>query len=501
MTRPGHGPAAPVLLALTALVALVAVLLVGPGAAATPTSAAGLTSPRSPSPSVSPTADATSVPGPSDPSPSDPSPSEPAPSETVPTTPPAPAPTGAFSVTDAQLRWGLNDESNNRAFAPGTFNFLSAGEVPDPGSGGNTVRDGTWSSTGAQAWAASAGNVRIEKRTASGAYAPATFAGLSTQADGTPLGGPAAGTFSGHQVVVDGGTGVVDPGAGTATVQWSGTFSVLYYSGMSLFTVTDPRLVVTPTTAVLRGTLGGYASDMVDTSEWVEVAPLEVTLADLPRAGLTLAGAGFNATPAYLGVTYDAPGDQVTQVRTGPTWGAFPSSFVAGMSRAGSAPYFYSSGGSADAFKVAKPLTFSWSAGAPIAQPASETRPGVVATTGPRARSPKAPSAPAAPETTSAPTGTGSTDGSGRSVAPTTSVPVAAPALAGIGLPPAGTDLTVPLAAPLPGSTVPTIYALTSAAAAPDPNSDHRWTWWLGSLLLLGAAGVTLHGSRLKGHP
>ena len=35
----------------------------------------------------------------------------------------------AHQVSDAQLAWGLNDESNNRAFAPGTFNFLAAGAV------------------------------------------------------------------------------------------------------------------------------------------------------------------------------------------------------------------------------------------------------------------------------------------------------------------------------------------------------------------------------------
>ncbi|WP_201300383.1 hypothetical protein, partial [Nocardioides sp. AX2bis] len=45
-------------------------------------------------------------------------------------------------------------------------------------------------------------------------------------------------------------------------------------------------------------------------------------------------------------------------------------------------------------------------------------------------------------------------------------------------------------------------YALTAsnpATATPDP--DHRWTWWLGSVLLLGAAALTLISSRSKGTP
>ena len=41
-----------------------------------------------------------------------------------------------------------------------------------------------------------------------------------------------------------------------------------------------------------------------------------------------------------------------------------------------------------------------------------------------------------------------------------------------------------------------------AAEAAPAaPSSDHRWEWWIGALLLLGAAALTLITTRLRGNP
>ncbi|WP_201300375.1 hypothetical protein, partial [Nocardioides sp. AX2bis] len=292
------------------------------------------------------------------------------PTPPVPTTPPTPTPTAApdaaFEVDDAQLRWGVNDETNNRAFAPGTYNFLSAGLVPDPGRGGQTIRDRVWQGTTTTAWWAERGDVRIEKLL-DGEYRPATFAGLSTTTSGTPLVGT-NGPFSGHQVVIDGGTGSVDLEAGTASIAWDGSFSVVLYSGMSFFTVTDPELTVTPRATTLTGTLAGYASSRDDADQWGAVAPQEVVLATAPAADLA-AGTGFTATPDYRQVRYDAPGAAVDQVRTGSDWGSFPPSFVRYQQRVGSAAYWYSSGGAADRHKVALPLTVSYAAGDPVDVP------------------------------------------------------------------------------------------------------------------------------------
>ena len=47
---------------------------------------------------------------------------------------PEPSPR-VVQLDDAVLRWGLNNESSNRAYAPRTYNFFSAGRGPRPGRG------------------------------------------------------------------------------------------------------------------------------------------------------------------------------------------------------------------------------------------------------------------------------------------------------------------------------------------------------------------------------
>ena len=92
--------------------------------------------------------------------------------------------TTAVQLDDAVLRWGVNNESSNRAYAPRTYNFFSAGRVPDPGEGGETIPQGRWKQA--------AGDVQIQKWNGS-AWRKATWAGLSTDSDGNPLGSPTAG--------------------------------------------------------------------------------------------------------------------------------------------------------------------------------------------------------------------------------------------------------------------------------------------------------------------
>ncbi|MCL8251161.1 hypothetical protein AERO_07175 [Aeromicrobium fastidiosum] len=305
----------------------------------TPTATTSAASPTSSSPTPAPTPDET-----------DPTP------EPTATTPTPDVPTGAFTVTDAQMRWGVNDESNNKAFAPGTFNFFSAGQIPDPGRGGVAMPQSGWSQR--------SGNVSIEKYL-NGAWTPATWAGLkktSSGADITGTGGP----FSNHEIVISGGTGTVDPAKGVAEIQWRGSFTVVYYSGYSFFYVTDPRLTVTNGVGRLTGTLSGYGSSMDDLEKW-EAVPARpgVVLAELGRVDLGQQ-LGFSTTPAYRGVTVSVSGDASPQVRSGDSWGSFPQSFVDYQTSSGAGAYWYSSGGAADAHKVAKPVTVSYSAGAPV---------------------------------------------------------------------------------------------------------------------------------------
>jgi hypothetical protein len=402
-----------------------------------------------------------------------------------------PEPEGAFEVDDAQLRWGVNDETNNKAFAPNTFNFLSAGKVPDPGRGGQTiVGTGTWIDTSKRAWFARNGDVRVEKQRPDGSYGLASFAGLRTTVAGTPMSGT-NGPFSGHQVVLDGGTGEVDLDAGTATIRWSGSFSVVYYSGMTFFTVTDPVLTVTPTGSRLTATLGGYASSMDDQSRWTKVPDRSgVVLADLPTVELTDADGGFSAEPRYRGVIHTAPSGGSPQVRTGEHWGSFPRSFLAFMGTVGSGSYWYSSGGSADAHKVPAPVTVSYEAGAPVTPPTDPGTDDPDPTTGPSA-SPTTSVNPTPPPAIVQPPGPS---------LPAQPVASDAPAPA----PPAADG--VPVALPGQPGAVPTTYALASSEATTPtgPGSESRWQWWLGSVLLLGAAALTLIGQRMtrqKGRP
>lgn len=388
--------------------------------------------------------------------------------------------TGPLVVDDAVFAWGLNDESNNKAFAPGTYNFLSAGEVPDPGQGGVTMEPaGRWSTTGAVAWRATAGETTIEKLQPGGGYATATFGGLSTGVDGTKL-TSTSGPFSGHRVTIAGGTGTVDPSAGTARITWDGAFSVVYYSGYTFFSVSDPVLVVTPTSAQVRATLSGYAADRTDPTKWGAVAPQQVVLADLPRADVDLtAEGGFTVAPAYTGVAYTGPsGDQVGSPATR---GAFPASFLAYMDKVGSAAFFYSSGGSADPHKIPKAMTFSYDASAQIEpEPTDDPTSGV---TDPPVPTTTVNPEPPAPTTTVTSVVT-------QPAAPPLVVPTQpAPPV----VPPVGAEAVAAAALPQP-QAVPTAYAdlATVSAATGSAGGSPAWPWWLGALLLVAATAVAL---------
>ena len=77
-----------------------------------------------------------------------------------------PASADSFTVDDAVFAWGISNEANNRAFAPGTYNLMSAGVAPKT-SGADTISESEW--------AATSGDVTIQKRSADGSYATATW--------------------------------------------------------------------------------------------------------------------------------------------------------------------------------------------------------------------------------------------------------------------------------------------------------------------------------------
>ncbi|WP_382308368.1 cell wall-binding repeat-containing protein [Herbiconiux sp. UC225_62] len=185
-------------------------------------------------------------------------------------------------------------------------------------------------------------------------------AGLSTDPSGAPLttgGGP-----SGNRVSITSGTGTVDAAADDADISWTGDFTVAFYSGLTQYSVSNPHLVVDNGTGTVTATLSGYGTSMDNPDEFAALPDTEVVLADL--TGVDVTDAGFSVAPEYLGVSITAPEGAAPQVTTGDSWGSFPQSFVDFQGLTGQSSYWYSSGGSSDAGKVALPIGVTLS-GAP----------------------------------------------------------------------------------------------------------------------------------------
>lgn len=249
------------------------------------------------------------------------------------------------SVDDITLTWGLNKEAGAGAYAGGC-NFLSAGAAGSTGSSREwTEADGFYKS--------SAGNVTIVKDGASGDET-ATWANRCKAADGTAV-TPFNNLVTNNRAVFSDGTGTVDLASGTATVEWTGSFTSVFYGGMSYFSATDPVLTIDADgTGTLTATLSGFQADMADPETWVPITPKTVPVANLSNVELT--AEGLTVTPDYLGVTVTG----TTQTTTGANWGSFPQEFVDFQQGTGTAAYWYSSGGAADARKPAAELNVGW---------------------------------------------------------------------------------------------------------------------------------------------
>lgn len=270
------------------------------------------------------------------------------------------------TISNGQLRWGLNAESGAGAYFGGC-NFLMAGV---PGTDGNAGGAKVWTE-GDQLYRATDGDVRIERPTTTGERTTADWASRCLDRDGVTV-TTGNNRVSEQQVVMDGGVGTADPTRGTAQIRWSGTFSVVFYGGMTYWWASDPVLTVNADgTARLTATAGGYGTSMTDTSQWNPLAETTVTLAEM--SGVQLTDQGFAVLPAYRGVevTVPAPG----QVRTGADWGSFPQSFVDFHQLTGQAAYWYSSGGAADSRKPATTVYVSYDAEAALVP--TEERPTV----------------------------------------------------------------------------------------------------------------------------
>ncbi|SDQ61580.1 hypothetical protein [Microbacterium sp. cf332] len=270
-----------------------------------------------------------------------------------PTTPPG----SDGRITNAQLRWGLNAESGGGAFAGGC-NFLSAGRAGDSGSAR------VWSASDGL-YRAADGAVRIEKPTADGGWTAASWETKCLDPAGATVTTASTSMTTGNQVVIDGGTG--SRTGGGLEIRWSGSFTVVFYGGMTYWSVTDPVLSLDASGAGrLTGTASGYGTSMDDMTKWEPIAETTVVLADITGAA---GERGFSAAPAYLGVATVGAGQVERTPRNAAVWGSFPQSFVDFHRLTGQQGYWLTTNGVRDAAKPASPLTVSYDAASPVAVP------------------------------------------------------------------------------------------------------------------------------------
>src|SRR5690606_9162074 len=194
--------------------------------------------------------------------------------------------------------WAVNEESGGGAYFGGA-NWLVAGEVGDLGF------SHVWTATeGAEHYTAESGNTTITRPDADGKQVPATWAAKNLDADGKAL-NTGAGSSSWNQANIASGTGTVDAETNSAEIQWDGSFTIVYYGGMTYWTINDPKLVVEDGVGKVTATLTGYGADMIDTSKWVKLAPkADAEIATLKDVEVT--EDGIEVTPEYAGVEIEA---------------------------------------------------------------------------------------------------------------------------------------------------------------------------------------------------
>jgi hypothetical protein len=270
---------------------------------------------------------------------------------------------GSNPVVDATFTWGLSDEQGGGAFFGGC-NFLSAGAAGNTGSSRLwTEADGFYKNVD--------GNVTIQKPDSTGAPVAPTWSTKCQTAAGTPVVAASTSSKTGNQVRITAGKGAVSVADNTANIQWTGSFTSVFYGGLTYWSATNPKLVVRPDgTGTVTATASGYGTDMQDTTKWTTIAPRTITLAtlknvDVTSSGLVVGGSSSPAiTPDYLGVTVQT-GTGTAQATSGASWGSFPQSYIDFQQLTGQSSYWYSSGGARDAAKPAAPLTVGLSIAGP----------------------------------------------------------------------------------------------------------------------------------------
>ncbi|MEU6347642.1 hypothetical protein ABZ883_42815, partial [Streptomyces sp. NPDC046977] len=283
----------------------------------------------------------------------------------------------SVSVSDASFAWGLSGEQGGGSFFGGC-NFLSAGKA------GNTGSSRLWTQ-GDGFYSTQDGNVTVEKPNTAGDYSAPTWATKCQDPNGAPVSAGSTSSLTRNRVVFSKGTGSIDTAAHTASIHWTGSFTSVFYGGLTYWSATDPTLTVDADgTGTLTATASGFGADMNDPGKWVPLPATTVTLAKL--SDVELGSSGFTVTPDYLGTSVTVPAGATGQpAKTGSNqayWGAFPQDFVDFQQLTGQSSYWFTSGGARDAAKPATPLTLTWTTedSGPSDPPVSEGDQSITAT-------------------------------------------------------------------------------------------------------------------------
>lgn len=212
----------------------------------------------------------------------------------------------------------------------GNSNFFSAG-----------VSDGTEAT-----YDAFAENAAVYQVSSSGTEAIATW---STRAAHVSSGGK-------QLVRLHGGEGRIEPD-GSASVEWSGSWSVNFYGGLVPFTFTDPALLVDADGAgTLSAAMSGCESSQANPTECTPFAAVpDVTVATFSGVEVDPTGA-VTIAPDYAGVEVTVPTPFVPQNRLVAGWGSWPQPFVDFQVKTGLSSHWYSSGGTFDPHKAPSPF-------------------------------------------------------------------------------------------------------------------------------------------------
>ncbi|MCI1660478.1 fibronectin type III domain-containing protein [Bifidobacterium psychraerophilum] len=270
------------------------------------------------------------------------------------------------AVSGVSFEWGVNDESGGGAYFGGC-NFLSAGAAGDAGASGLwTQASGLWSQ--------SSGNVDVLKPDATGNLVPTTWANKCQNRYGTSVNSKTAGlnmtvtgadpetqpTYSENVVRVSNGSGTVNPATGSAHIEWEGSFTIVYYGGMTYWTISNPVLDIVDGKGSITGTASGYGADMDDATKWITLPTQEITVADLGDVLVT--DSGISVTPDYLGVAVSdeiqGRNPQAAKSDANATWwGAFPNTWLEYAVLTGQSSYWYTSDGGATTVQPRKPAS------------------------------------------------------------------------------------------------------------------------------------------------